>query len=84
MAFSRRRTQAAKPGEPDLTIVEVAESQARRTTLVVLGILLIIALAAATYLGVKASLKETRGLNLQSRLEAELRALDDVGALGRG
>jgi eukaryotic-like serine/threonine-protein kinase len=70
----RRGTQP--PGQPDVTIVEVAESQARRTTLVVLGILLIIAVALATYFGVKASLKEMRGVNLQSRLDAELRALD--------
>ena len=71
---ARRGTQP--PGQPDVTIVEFAESQARRTTLVVLGILLIIAVALATYFGVKASLKEMRGVNLQSRLDAELRALD--------
>ena len=76
MALRRPRTQNPGPGEPDLTIVEVAESQARRTTLVVLGILIIITAAAATYLGVKSSLKQMRGVNLQSRLDAELRALD--------
>src|SRR5690606_5456312 len=58
MALRRPRTQNPGPGEPDLTIVEVAESQARRTTLVVLGILIIITAAAATYLGVKSSLKQ--------------------------
>jgi hypothetical protein len=77
MAHARRGTQQGKPrGEPDVTIVEFAESQARRTTLVVLGILLIFALALATYVGVKQSLKQMRGVTMQSRLEAELRALE--------
>jgi len=61
---------------PDVTVIEFVESEARRTTLVVIGILLIIALAVGTYLGVKHSLREMRGVNLQSRLDAELRALD--------
>jgi serine/threonine-protein kinase len=77
VALPRSLSRSPKPpGEPDVTIVEFAESQARRTTLVVLGVLLIIAVALATYFGVKASLKEMRGVNLQSRLDAELRALD--------
>jgi len=61
---------------PDVTVIEFVESEARRTTLVVIGILLIIALAVGTYIGVKQSLREMRGINLQSRLDAELRALD--------
>ena len=73
MAHARRGTQ---PGKPDVTIVEFAESQARRTTLVVLGILLIIAFALATYVGVKQSLEQMRGVTMQSRLDAELRALE--------
>ncbi|MCC7080061.1 MAG: serine/threonine protein kinase [Burkholderiales bacterium] len=69
-----RSNEAA--GEPDVTIVEFAQSQARRTTLVVLGVLIIIAVALATYLGVKESLRQMHGVNLQSRLDAELRTLD--------
>jgi serine/threonine-protein kinase len=76
MALRRRPSEGSTPGTADVTIVEFAESQARRTTLVVIGVLLIIAVAAATYLGVKTSLKQMRGVNLQSRLDAELRALE--------
>jgi serine/threonine-protein kinase len=60
---------------PDVTLVEFAESEVRRTTLVVIGILLILAIALATYFGVKHSVREMRGVNMQSRLDAELRAL---------
>lgn len=76
MALRRGPSEGSAPGTADVTIVEFAESQARRTTLVVIGVLLIIAVAGATYLGVKASLKQMRGVNLQSRLDAELRALE--------
>ncbi|MCC6534500.1 MAG: serine/threonine protein kinase [Burkholderiales bacterium] len=63
-------------GAPDVTIIEFAASERRRTVLVVIGIMLILALALATYAGVKQSLRQLRGTTMQSRLDAELRAFD--------
>lgn len=61
---------------PEVTVIEFAASETRRNVLVVIGVLLVIAIAVATYVGMKRSLIAVRGVSMQTLLDAEVRALD--------
>src|SRR5262245_50457436 len=77
MAESAPQSAAKRTAtSPNVTDTDQVESESRLTILVIFGVLLVIAVAIATYFGVKQSLKEMRATALQARLDAELRALE--------
>ena len=73
---SSQSAVAQTASSPNVTVIERVETESRRTILVIFGVLLVIAMAIGTYFGVKQSLKEMRAVALQTRLDAEMRALD--------
>jgi serine/threonine-protein kinase len=69
-------TNTTRTSAPEITVVQTVESEARRTTIVALGVLLLLAIGLATYFGVKSALRELRGDGLQALRDAQVNALN--------
>lgn len=61
---------------PEITIIQAVESEAQRTTIVALGILILFAIGLATYFGAKNALRELRGNGIEALRDAQVNALD--------
>lgn len=72
-------TGAARAGAmpaPEITVVQMVESEAQRTTIVALGILILFAIGLATYFGAKNALRELRGNGIEALRDAQVNSLD--------
>jgi serine/threonine-protein kinase len=73
----REQDRAGAPsGAPEITVVEAADREVRRSLILAAGLAIVLAIGLASYFGVKRALLEVRGTGLAALRDAEVRGLE--------